>query len=437
MSPSRRFIRVSLCAPVIHGPLTVTRVAYTTTALLHQRRTSQAADGASLKQHPLYGVLKARLGSPSAPLPSNQVYAKLVNPCRLVDEFNFAKTSKRLARQHAAFRFLRRHNVLMHGLLFYVQHTETWNTTQEFARLSLVGESVIRAEVRGRLLKLFPDMSHDAFATCAAELTSCSSLASLFDALRLDQIVGAKPPPRESGSTDAGRDGTKHTERAKAAQTRAKVTLDDDAKCAMLCAVVGEMHWFAARTKATDRTHNNALFPPSDVLILHVLCTHLLECVPAELIFGKLQPMIQHLRSVWVNEPMSLPSQLLLKPRTIAALSLSSSSHSPTAEELRWRTVSADATTVPVRALTEAPDTDYLKSYMRPRFSHRHFDSLWLQAVSPPHRRAVTAGLLAQPSVKASSEPDPNLWNENRRRELARADVASKESIRRDQAMVT
>lgn len=400
------------------SPLLLAKAAYGTPIVRASSPAERCTDS-SLPEHPLYGALRARLSDPASPLPCNQVYGKLVNAYSLIEEFNCAKTSRRLARQHAAFRFLRRHNVLLHGLLFYAAHTGTWNTTPEFARLSLLGEAIVRAEVRARLLKVFPDMPHQSYVTCVEELTSRDSVVALFDTLSLEQIVGAKPP---APATDKQAHGAHHSNEERRREARSpKVTLAEDEKYAMLCALVGEMHWFVARTKATDRTHNNAIFPPSDVLILHVLCKHLLECVPAEVLFRRMEPMIHHLRSVWVNQPMSLPSQLYMKPRTARALSLSSSPHAPTQEELRWRTMPDGAALVQLCSPTEARNTAFLRSHMRPKVSHRRFDSWWWDHTDPSDGRGQVLALSPHPAKQAAAtSPDATLWNEDRRRELVR-----------------
>lgn len=367
--------------------------------------TSSPTDG-------LRGALTSRLCDPAAPLPSNQVYERLVNPCRLVDEFNFAKTTKRQARQHAALRFLRRHNVLMHSLLFYAPRTATWNTTAEFERLALLGESVLRAEVRGRVLKLFPEMPHATYADATKRLLGRESLVGLFDALGMAQLVGSRPPPRPAAKSPRGRPG-----QARVEVPRWSVPTADE-RYGMLCATVGEMHWFAARTKATDRTHNNALFPPSDVLILHVLCTHLLECLPAELIFGELEPLIQKIRAVWVNEPMSVPSQLRTAPHTIGALSLAAAPHAPSAPELTRRDPGAGvASAAALRPLTASADENYVKSFMRPKCSHKHFDSPWY-SILPDDKRGTPPPLAAARDPTPNSPADASLWSDARRREL-------------------
>lgn len=326
----------------------------------------------------LFDMLAQRLCSPTNPLPARGVYDVLANRSRIVAEFHYAKTPKRLSRQRVALAFLRRYNVLLHSLLFFSNNSQTWNITPEFHRLALLGESVLTNEVRGRLLKLFPDMAYTTLVQILQHLLAEKGLCAAFDRFHLTEVVGAKP--------------------SIARQLR---SITAEQKCHMLCAVIGEMYWFVARTRPTDRTHNNALFPPSDVLILNVLCSHLLECIPAELIYHIVEPVVAEMKGVWVNEPMSLPAQLRLTPRTIGALSLNTvplPRPAPTAA-----TNAGDAqTTASIthahksaqsvrRTLTTTPDARFVKSFMRPQCNHRNFDHPRYQVLESDTVREVCA----------------------------------------------
>lgn len=308
-----------------------------------------------------FDMLRQRLCSPTHPLPTRSVYDELTNRSRVVEDLHFSKTSRRLARQRLALSFLRRYNVLLHGLLFFSENTQTWNTTPEFQRLALFGESILSAEVRGRLLKLFPNIPYSVLVQSLPPIVGEEGLSRAFDRYDMKAIVGARPQKK-----------------------RCRIAFTSEQKSHMLCAVVAEMYWFVARTRPTDRTHNNALFPPSDVLILHVLSSHLLECIPAELIYRFVEPIMADVRRVWVNEPMSVPSQLRLIPRTIGALSLNSVAlprpSSPSAGETISTTAAAvrrkqrEAQSVR-RALTSAPEMKFAKSFMQPVCNHRNFDA--------------------------------------------------------------
>nr|AAR10822.1 MP44 [Leishmania major] len=332
----------------------------------------------------LRSLLIERLCSPTQPLPAKQLYDELTNRSRLVEEFHFSKTSRRITRQRLALQFLRRYNVLLHGLFFYSEGTRTWNTTTEFHRLAILGESVLLTEVRTRLLKLFPVMPYAAYVQSLPHMVGEEALAAAFDRYEMQNIVGAKPSNQRSGTP----------------LTRMQ-------KSHMLCAIVAEMYWFTARTKPTDLTHNNALFPPSDVLILHVLSTHLLENLPAELIYNVVEPIVADIKRVWVNEPMSLPSQLRLTPRTVGALSLNA-----VPVDLRY-TAKEDAVMSLQKkheeahrrqhALTREPDHSCVKSFMRPSCNYRIFDGPRYQILSSDNRVAPLPLAQERSSLPASA----------------------------------
>nr|CCC94704.1 unnamed protein product [Trypanosoma congolense IL3000] len=369
----------------------VTRVAASLCALTGKRVAEWESHNKSLEMR-LFTLLKGRLTSPTEPLPANEVYGVIANPCRLVDEFVCAKTTRRLGRLRTALGFLRRHNVLLHSLLFHVKETNTWNTTCDFGRLALYGESLLRHEVRSRALRLFPDIDAETYAMLTSHVLSEESFSTLFDRLLMKTLVGAKPARK---TRDWGL--TSH-------------------QCSqMFCAVVGEMSWFAARTKATDRTQNNALFPPSDVLILHVLCCHMLESLPAELLYGVLEPKVHRIKEVWVNEPMSVPQQLFLKPRTIGALSLSTTPH-PMGEEEALRKSQAASAEVCRPALSSERFVGCVMSTMRPQWNYKRFDEPRYQVLATDKRQVLPLDPL--PTAGKTEASALQQMPEERRREL-------------------
>lgn len=360
-------------------------------ALTGERVTDWAAHHRSFGLR-LHALLKDRLTSPTEPLPANQIYTTLANPCRLIDEFTCAKTTRRLGRLRTSLGFLRRHNVLLHSLLFYVRETQTWNTTAGFGRLAFFGESLLRHEVRARTLRLFPSIDAPTYAALCGTALSEDALCGFFDQLYMKSLVGAKPDGRD-------RDWT----------------LTKEQRCSMLCAMVAEMSWFASRTKATDRTHNNALFPPSDALILHVLCCHVLESLPAELIYAIVEPRVQRLKEVWMNEPMSIPAQLHLKPRTVGALSLSLVKRCISDEERRRKT-EAQAASVCQPTLSSDRVVGSVWSTMRPKWSFKRFDERRYQILNEDKRCCLPLSMSSSP--RKSSEPAALLLSDERRREL-------------------
>ncbi|RNF08744.1 RNA editing complex protein MP44 [Trypanosoma rangeli] len=365
--------------------------AATLCALTGKQVTDWEAHRRTLEMR-LFELLKSRLASPTEPLPANHIYATIANPCRLIDEFNFAKTTRRMDRLRISLGFLRRHNVLLHGLLFHVKESKTWNTTAGFGRLALFGESLLRHEVRVRTLRLFPSIDSPTYAALTAVMLNEDALCTLFDRLGMKSLVGAKPEGKD-------RDWS----------------LTKEQRSNMLCAIVGEMSWFTARTKATDRTHNNALFPPSDALILHVLCCHLLESLPAELIYALVEPSVHRLKKVWVNEPMSLPSQLHLRPRTIGALSLSLEKK-PICVEERLRKAEAQASTVCRPFLSPERVVGSVKSTMRPRWNYKRFDERRYQLLSDDKRSCLP--LFSSPKTRNSVASAVATMTDERRREL-------------------
>ncbi|ORC91614.1 putative RNA editing complex protein MP46 [Trypanosoma theileri] len=340
----------------------------------------------------LFKLIKDRLTSPTEPLPANQVYATIANPCRLIDEFTHAKTTRRLARLRTSLGFLRRHNVLLHSLLFYVKESKTWNTTGEFGRLALFGETLLKHEIRTRTLRLFPSIDSATYTSLTTMMTSEDALCRLFDQLLMKSLVGAKPEGKENAWS-----------------------LTKQQKSNMLCAIVAEMNWFAARTKATDRTHNNALFPPSDALILHVLCCHVLESFPAELIYAIVEPRIHRIKEVWVNEPMSIPSQLHLKPRTIGAHALSLVRNSISDAE-RKRKEEAKTANLCQPSLSPDPIVGSIRSTMNPRWDYKRFDEGRYQVLEKDKRCCLS--LQSSPNVKSVSDSVSFCLTDERRREL-------------------
>lgn len=472
--------RYSFCAIGLNALHCSTNYTKASTAVSYRHastvlQNNEAPDGFGRR---LRDALVARLCCPQHPLPRLSIYRELVNMTRIITEFHYIRSSRRLHKQHDALCFLRRHNVLMHSLLYYVEHSASWNVTSEFERLALFGEAVLRAEVHARLLQLFSKITSHFYAECVVQLLHEDALAKLFDELSMGKIVGSRPPPRRRSSQTTVQELNKHDTASEARNAKDKQTyfpevrmtsrallLSSRQKSNMLCAIIGEMQWFVDRTKSVDRTHNNALFPPSDVLVLHVLCSHLLECLPAEVIYRAVEPQVNEIRAVWVNEPMSVPAQLHLKPRTPNAMSLcivprsalSCSNEVPMSStavlqakymSTDFVTRSADVKPIPstaTKAVAESPgsmcrpalpesmtltkerNTNYVKSAMRPLYSHKHFDSSRyrifaheVHADTRPSLHTERAGDqgVDNDEVPCLSATDTSHWSDARAREL-------------------
>eukprot|EP00796_Vickermania_ingenoplastis_P008769 gene8769-6170_t len=340
-------------------------------------------------------ALVKQLACPTAPLPIKAVYLQLCHPFRMVKELYHSAVPRRQAKLRGALRFLRRHNVLLHSLLFYVPELPgasrgTWNTTGEFARLRLYGEAYLQAELRTRLLKLLPDCPQDVFVTCLERFFGEDSYVRLFDALDMASLVGARPPKPEklrtkvrtypkappgpekvasSGAITARRPPSEAQEVLRRARKthRQVYQLTAHQKASMLCAVLGELRWFCARTRPTHRTHNNAIFPPSDVLILHVLAQHMVECIPAEMVFEMLQPHLHRLQETWENFNTSLPSQL--KERYTPNASKYRLAPQPAALDQAVQQGEVGEDRVVRHTLTTLPQLDHIFSTIQPQVS--------------------------------------------------------------------
>lgn len=403
----------SFSSPFAQG----TTASVSSASCLMAPHISEASAGFSSCEQHIQAGLRQQLCHPVSPLPHKAVFLRLCHCCRLMHELYHSTPSRRLSKLRAALGFLRRHNVLLHGILFYAPpshghsisdtnyHARSramgtsspslssscsssgcWNVSSEFTRLRLFGESFLHAEIRTRVLKLLPDLPTEVFVETLQRCTSPESYASLFEKLGLRAIVGTRPTKplklktkaraatakknstkpeeeKEEGQVeDEGKGNVLHLEREEnhknrtvpfmitptptrlveggggagvsaaspsASPPRLLPTLEArtalqvqrtvyrqqysfsvDEKASMLCAIVGELRWFSCRTRPTHRTHNNAIFPPSDVLILHVLATHVVESIPAEMIVSLVQPSLEMLTRRWPCIGVSLPSQL-------------------------------------------------------------------------------------------------------------------------------
>lgn len=242
-------------------------------------------------------LVAERISSSTQPVPLNEVWRNLsLNPERLLAEFASTKTSRRLGHLSASLEFLKRHNVIMHSTFFYNALGRQWQVSRDFTRVALVGETILRNELTLRALTFLPNLDEGMLATLVAETLSATNLARFYDRVNLNRLLPSN---------------------------RRNCKLNTREKASLLAAILGELNWFVSRTRATNRTHNNALFPPSDVLILNVLSSHSVESLLTEILHSYFEPLMARMRGIWKNFPESTPQQLFLKPRTRHALSLS------------------------------------------------------------------------------------------------------------------
>ncbi|CUG94080.1 RNA editing complex protein MP44, putative [Bodo saltans] len=285
---------------------------------------------------------------------------------RLVEEFSSSKLSTRLAHLSKAIHFLRNHNVLVHGSLH--ASASCWNVTSEFSRVAAFGESVLRNELCLRVLKHFPSINDDAMSELVDHCCSTEWVASLYDLLQLNGLLDKR--------------------------LRRQLKPTQLQKQSLVLAMLGEMHWFAVRTKATDRTHNNALFPPSDVLILHSLCAHSVESIVVELFASCFELPLRELKSMWKNFHCSLPSQLQSKPRTLFCHALSTRPNQFTAGSAIKSNVTVAVSPVPVLGSfnTSIPFPSKVKNAgFRGAFHHYKHHKAALEMSQSPVARNTTS----------------------------------------------
>jgi hypothetical protein len=240
------------------------------------------------------GVLERRIQDASLPpFAAKSLWPLLSSHFKLIDEFNVAGHTRRLARVGTMLRFLRDHNVLLHAALRHDAAGAAWHVTPEFGRLAVVGEALLRDEVATRLNKLLPDASLGELCAMRDACTAPAAVVALYDAINMNRLLLP-------------------------AAARRKLPPTAEQKATLLYAALAELHWFVVKTKATDRTHNNALFPPSDALILHVLSAHVVESVCADSVYVVLQPLLDDCRRRWANYGLSTVGQFKAVPRLSA-----------------------------------------------------------------------------------------------------------------------
>lgn len=294
-----RFSQRRLCAAAASAAASTASVSTTPVGLdvaPFDNDTAFAVDRAVIRRH-----------IATTALPLSGLWGRCSRKAQLIDEFNDAKPSRRLAQLSATVRYLVGHNVLLHSVLRLDAQTRLWHVTPEFGRVALVGEAWLASEAATRVAALFPDASAADTDAVASRAVNAATAAALFDALRLHATLPAAH--------------------------RRERPLTPEQKAQMLFAIAGEARWFIVKTKATDRTHNNALFPPSDALVLHVLCCHALECIVATLLFDALTPLLAQELPSWRNFHASTVAQWRRAAAVPARLSLNAVATVRTASE--------------------------------------------------------------------------------------------------------
>lgn len=224
-----------------------------------------------------------------------ELWQEFGNRDKMLSEFCSESSSTRLGHISTSLQFLKDHNVVSHGLLHFKESSKRWCVSRDFERAAGFGECILRNEISTRILAAMPNIDEASFYELCRRSVSPHQTQKLYDSMHLNRLLQKE---------------------------RRRFKLNEFHKHSMLLAILGEMQWFTLRTKATERTLNNALFPPSDVLILHALCAHAIEGIIVEAILNQLHEAIRILKDSWRNFHCSTVQQLKMKPRTINRLSL-------------------------------------------------------------------------------------------------------------------
>eukprot|EP00759_Apiculatamorpha_spiralis_P028008 PhF_6_TR30587/c0_g1_i2/m.44997 len=213
----------------------------------------------------------------------------------LIREFDVKRDSTRRARIHDTIKFLHEHNVLLYSPYRWSEE-KFWVRTVDFAKCFLAGETVVRAAVIDRLARIFPNATADELHATTEVIMDIPAMSALYDVFQLNALL---PHPQ-----------------------RREHKVSPQMKRAMVLAMCGEMNWFVAKSRATDRSFNNTLFPPSDTLVVHVLCHHTIESLLLEVVHYNIQKILKENLNVWSDFRSKLPYiagkvSTLAKPKTI------------------------------------------------------------------------------------------------------------------------
>ena len=151
----------------------------------------------------------------------------------------------------------------------------------DFGKCLLAGEAVVRGAVVDRVARLFPGATAGEMAALCEVIMDIPAMAALYDVLQLNAFL---PAPQ-----------------------RRQHKLTGQMKRASVLAMCGEMNWFVAKSRATDRAFNNTLFPPSDTLVVHVLCHHAVETMLMEVVHFYVHKILRETLPVWNHYKGKLP----------------------------------------------------------------------------------------------------------------------------------
>eukprot|EP00760_Papus_ankaliazontas_P004372 PhM_4_TR11843/c0_g1_i1/m.11817 len=199
----------------------------------------------------------------------------------LIKEFDVKVDSTRRARLVDTIKFLWEHNVVLYSPYRFQEDRGHWVRTADFGKCLLMGESVVRSAVIDRLARLFPNATALELRSLSDVIMDEPAMGALYDLLEMNSLL---PHPH-----------------------RRKHKITQGMKRAMLLAMCGELNWFVAKSRATDRAFNNTLFPPSDALVIHVLSHHAVESVLLEVVHFYIQKVLRETLPVWNDHKGRLP----------------------------------------------------------------------------------------------------------------------------------
>lgn len=229
----------------------------------------------------------------------------------LLDESAARKVQLRRNRLRSTILHLGAEAVLRDAVPYEVE--ETWHVRDQAISFALIGEGYARQEVTDRTARLMPNLGAAELHAVVALLLSTRQLAYLHDEMHVAAVVevAAARERMTSGVADAECHGamepqlqetvaSAHTsEKATAPAADLAATLPPlrrvEEKALVLLACLGELVTF----QRASHTASVADKAAADAIVLHVLASHAVESVLAELIHGTLQRVVCEGTPVW------------------------------------------------------------------------------------------------------------------------------------------
>ena len=199
----------------------------------------------------------------------------------LIKDFDVKKDSRRRQRLHDTIKFLHQHNVILYSIYRWSEAKKHWARPVDFAKCLLAGEAIVRSSIIDRISRIFQKASAAEISSLTEVIMDTPAMSALYDALQINVLL-PYPQRRANKPTPL-------------------------MKRSLLLAMCGEMNWFVGKSRATDRAFNNALFPPSDTLVVHVLCHHAIESILIEIVHHYVQKVVKETLPIWSDFRGRLP----------------------------------------------------------------------------------------------------------------------------------